>query len=154
MGNGERSALKKLEGAARYWLGADKSPAAKPIAVDEEAAQALRRVGVKEEDIEAALAQEAQAEVVPEIEDFEVYEDCWDSAMFFLKVQTQWIFVGMGAQRMGFNNTALESTMRMAGVKRKDQAALLDDLQVIEREVMKVEGERAAKADGLKNKGA
>lgn len=105
------------------------------MAVDEEAAEALRRVGVKEEDIEAALAQEEEA--APEPEDFEVYEDCWDSVMFFLRVRRQWLYRGMDGQRAGLNHTAVEATMRMCGVKRAAQAALLDDLQVMECEVLK-----------------
>lgn len=121
--------------------------------VDEEAAAALRRVGVKEADIEAALAQEVKAEVEAEAEaepkrdDFEVYEDCWESVLFFLKVQTQWLYVGMGG-RAGLDSTAVEATMRMTGVKRAAQAALLADLQVMEREVLKADGERTDKAAG------
>lgn len=116
------------------------------MAVDEEAAQALRRVGVKEEDIDAALAQEAQAEAMPEIEDFEVYEDCWESVRFFLTVQTQWIFAGMGAQRVGLNYPGVESGARMAGVRRSLWPGLLADLQVMENAVLEADTKRAAKA--------
>ncbi|OGA98121.1 MAG: hypothetical protein A3E79_11730 [Burkholderiales bacterium RIFCSPHIGHO2_12_FULL_61_11] len=146
MGSGERSTLKKLEGAARYWLGSDKpNPKAKPLAVDEEVAQALRRVGVKEEDIEVALAQEEAEEAEESLEqvDFEVHEDGWESWLFFLKVQTQWVFRGMAGDRAGLNNAAVEATMRMAGVKRARQSALLDDLQLMELAVLKADGERA-----------
>ncbi len=117
------------------------------MAVDEEAAAALRRVGVKEADIEAALAQEAEAQEAQEPdEEFEVHEDNWQSLLFFLRVQTQWVYFGIGGSRAGLNNTAVESTMRMARVKRVDQDALLDDLQVMEREILKSDAERAAKA--------
>lgn len=116
--------------------------------MDEEAAQALRRVGVKEEDIEAALAQEVEeeTEAAPERFDFEVYEDCWEGVLLFLKVQTQWSYRGMEGQRSGLNYAAVESTMRMAGVKRVRQAGLLDDMQVMERAVLDADAERADKA--------
>ena len=122
------------------------------MAVDEDAAAALRRVGVKEADIEAALAQEADAQEAdaqeaqePDVV-FEVHEDNWQSLLFFLRVQTQWVYFGIGGSRAGLNNTAVESTMRMARVKRVDQDALLADLQVMEREILKSDAERAAKA--------
>ena len=112
-----------------------------------------------EADIEAALAQEIDAEQEkseseepeepeePE-EAFEVHEDNWQNWLFFLRVQTQWVYQGMDGRLVGLNNTAVEATMRMTGVKRKDQDALLAGLQVMEREVLKVDGERAAKAGG------
>ena len=69
------------------------------MAVDEEAAAALRRVGVKEADIEAALAQEADEQEAQEPdEEFEVHEDNWQSLLFFLRVQTQWVYFGIGGE--------------------------------------------------------
>lgn len=145
MGVGQRSTLKKLKGAARHWLGEDKPPA-KPITVDDDLAASARAFGATEEEIEAERKKEAQA--APEQDEFEVYEDCWESVMFFLRVQTQWVHKGMDERRAGLNNTAVESTMRMTGVKRAAQAELLEDLQVMERAVLEADAERAAKAGG------
>lgn len=142
MGVGEWGPLKKLTGAARYWLGVDK-PDARPMTVDDGVAEGMRFFGVSEADIEAAQA----AQAVPEVEDvFEVHEDCWESVMFFLRVQTQWVFRGMDAARSGLNNAAVEATMRMAGVKRACQNALLADLQLMELAVLKADAEKAEAA--------
>ena len=106
---------------------------------------------MKEADIEKALAQELEAQKEEEDKEepdeaFEVYEDNWQSLLFFLRVQTQWVYRGLEGRRAGLNNAAVESTMRMARVKRVDQDALLADLQVMEREILKSDAERAAKA--------
>ncbi|CAM8626993.1 Bacteriophage TLS, TfmB [Comamonadaceae bacterium] len=150
MGNSERSPHKKLIEAARYWAGADQPNAAPAIAVDDNVAQGLRRVGVSEEDIAKLTgAQEAAAQAL----DFEVYEDCWESVQFFLKVQTQWCWktsghsAGLGSlvfsEKAGLNYPAVESVMRMEMVPRRKQAALLADLREMELAVLAAEAEIA-----------
>lgn len=138
MGSGDRGAVKKLSGAALHWLGVDRPPA-RPLTVDEGVADGLRRMGVSEADIEAQV----QAHSAPEPTDFEVHEDCWESVLFFLRVQTQWVCRGMDGARAGLNYAGVEAAMRMDGVKRARQSALLDDLQLMERAVLKADGEQA-----------
>ena len=148
MGVGARGPHKKLVDAAVHWVGSDSpKPKPKPLAEDDDYAAALRRVGVKQADIEAAQQEQADAqdEEQQSEPEFEVYEDCWDSVMFFLRVQTQWLFRGFEGQRGGLNNTAVESTMRMAGVEQGAQDALLEDLQVMEMAILRCDAERAAK---------
>jgi hypothetical protein len=151
----QRSTRKKLKEAARYWAGADQPKAAPAMRVDDNVAQGLRRFGMSEEDIAELLGTQTEE---PEVLDFEVYEDCWESVQFYLKVQTQWTFktVGTGgglgmlmvAQRVGLNNAAVESTMRMEAVPRRKQAALLADLRVMELAVLEADVEMAKNDKG------
>jgi hypothetical protein len=117
--------------------------------------QGLRHMGVSAADIEAE--QQRQDAAALEIakaagyeEEFEVYEDNWDVWLFFLQVQTQWIyrFDGMHSVRSGLNNSAIESTLRMAGKARRTWPALLADLQVIELAVLAADREMIDKPAG------
>lgn len=116
-------------------------------------AAGLRRMGVCEADIEAA--QTAQVDAVPARADFEVHDDVWESLLFFLRVQRQWVFVpvtrvvGMGAavvdaRRWCLNWPGIESVVRLCGLRRAKWAALVDDLAVIEAVVLKAESEARA----------
>lgn len=143
MGVGGGRTHKKLTAAARYWTGADKE-AAPAITIDKSLEEGLLFFGMSQADIDAQREQEA-GETPPERLDFEVHEDCWDSVRFYLRVQTQWVYVsgGLGAMRLGLNYTAVASTMGMCCVKRRDQMALLDDLRCMELAVLDVDAERA-----------
>lgn len=153
MGVCERGADKKLVGAARYWLGIDDEPVPVALEVDESAAASMRAFGFSEEQI-AQSRQGSGAGERPVNLDYEVHDDCWDSVMFFLKLETQWTWVSVGVpmpfgvmlkpMRSGINRTCVESEMRMRGVKRKRQAALLDDLKVMEDAVLEAEALAAA----------
>lgn len=146
MGKCERRTLKKLTGAARHWLGVDKPPAAKPITVDDGVASGLRAMGVSEADIEAAQAAEV-TDAAPVVDGFEVYEDCWESVLFFLAVRTQWVWSsgGMGApQREGLGYPGVESAARLWGVRRALWPALFSDLWEMERVVLEAQAERNA----------
>lgn len=123
--------------------------------VDENVVQGLRRVGMSEEDIAKLLDTQTEE---PEVLDFEVYEDCWESVQFFLKVQTQWIYRTSGkplglstlvfSERAGLNNSAVESTMRMEMVPRRKQSALLADLRLMELAVLEADVEMAKNEKG------
>lgn len=144
MGSGDRGALKKLTGAARYWLGVDKPPP-QPLRLDDSVAKGLAFFGATSESIEAAQAKEAEAVEVQL--DFEVYEDCWESVMFFLMVQTQWCWRLMGGQldgrsvRAGLNYQGVESAARLAGLRRSTCPALFADLRLIELSVLEADAE-------------
>ncbi|UUZ68077.1 DUF1799 domain-containing protein [Polaromonas sp. P2-4] len=148
MGSRERGTLKKLIGAARRWAGADTPPA--PTRADPNVTEGLRRMGVSEEDIEAMLAQqqEWEAEAARQSgfsEDFEIYEDNWESWLFFVTVQTQWHYAArdMGARRVGLNYPGVESGARMAGKPRAKWPSLFADLQVMELAVLAADAEMA-----------
>lgn len=126
-------------------MGADVAP--KPaINFDDNVAAGLRAMGVTEEAIEAQQGKRNDGEVKKP--DCELHADNWDSVMFFLKVQTQWLYAsgGMGMVRLGFNHPALETNMRVRGIKRAKQEALLDDMLVMELAVLEVDNERAKAA--------
>lgn len=66
---------------------------------------------------------------------FELWQENWDSWLFFLAVSTQWTVVaGMGGiVYVNLNHCAIESNMNMRGIGRNMRAKLCDDLLVIER---------------------
>jgi hypothetical protein len=123
-------------------MGVDERPV-RTFVVDEGVAAGLRVMGVSEADIAAAAADERPAPLV----DFEVYADCWDSVMLFDSLGTQWVWVavvGLGstpAVRSGLNYAAVESAMRMKGIRRALWPDLLADLQVMEHAVLEAEKE-------------
>lgn len=141
MGSRERGPLKKLIEAARYWVGlGNKHPSRRAAQVDNNVLAGLRAFGVREECISEQLT--ADAATTEEVQDFEVYADCWESVQFFLQVRRLWVCMphmvplGMG---VGFvqephhlDMCAVEAVMNMQGVARKARAALLADLQVME----------------------
>lgn len=144
MGIGGGRTRKKLTAAARYWAGADRETAP-AITIDTSLEESLLFFGMSQADIDAQREQEqkAAAKSLQRV-DCEVHADCWESVQFYLRVQTQWVYVsgGLGAVRLGLNYTAVASTMGMCGVKRRDQLALLDDLRCMELAVLDVDAER------------
>lgn len=115
--------------------------------VDEHALEAMEAFGVPPELIAKERAKALPSTPAkPADPECEVWEENWPSWLFFLKVQTQWIWTsGMAVVRMGLNYPAVESTLRMAGIPRRQWPALLDDLQVIEVAVL--DGETKARAE-------
>ena len=114
-------------------------------------------MGVSEEDIEAMLAQQAEREAETArqagiAEDFEIYEDNWDSWQFFLVVQTQWVFRGMSGQRSGLNYAGVESGMRLSGLPRVRWPAVLTDLRTLEYGVLEADAELAEKQERTNGK--
>lgn len=120
--------------------------------VDDSAAEGLRRFGVSEEDIAAEMAKRNGTDVEPEEDAFEVHADAWDSWLFFLKVQRQWVFVpvsagmGVSSQRMSLDWNGVRALVLLSGIKRKRWACLVDDLLVIEETVLKAEQDARAEA--------
>jgi len=142
----ERSTLKKLAAAARCWLGVDK-PTAAPLVVDDGVAAGLLRFGFTAESVQE---QQDKSGEVQEPADFEVHEDAFESWMFFLKVQRQWVFVpvsaGMGVTsvRVSMNWPGVEAMVRLSRIKQTRWEQLLDDLLVIEEAVLLAEQKQSA----------
>lgn len=145
MGISQRGTLKKLIEAARHWAGVDAPNPTTALAVDDGVAQGLRAFGVREEDIAQAKQLSANAAIEEPV--FEVHEDVWESWLFFLTVQRQWLFVSVGggfgirALRHCMNWTGVESMARMSGTRRALWPQLFADLRVIEEAVMKADAE-------------
>lgn len=110
-------------------------------------------MGVCDADIEKAIehqqAEQDASEAAAPQDDFEVFEDVWESWLFFLKVQRQWVFVpvndGMGVSsvRISLNWPAIESVVRLKRIDPECWDGLVDDLLVIEGAVLKAEREAA-----------
>lgn len=112
----------------------------------------MRRMGASEADIELVVAQSGQADsTTPVDDDCEVHPDCWESVMFFLMVQTQWVYrsvttaMGSWSVRAGLNYPGVESAARLSGLRRPQLAELFADLRVIELEVLRADAEAGGK---------
>lgn len=69
-----------------------------------------------------------------------MFEDNWDTFLFFLDLRTQWqIVAGMGGERVtGLNYQSVESVMRIKQIKPKDKPDLFRDLQIMESAALDV----------------
>lgn len=145
MGSGERGTLKKLRGAARHWAhlvaGKQRRPAPQ---VDETVLDGMRLMGATQTDLDEARA--AQLAAQQPDDDYAVHWDVWESWLFFLSVQTQWVHAGFTGARQCLNWTGIESSARMRRVPAKQLRGFADDLVEIEREVLKTDRELAAGA--------
>jgi hypothetical protein len=65
----------------------------------------------------------------------EVWDDCWESAMMFLRMGTDWVYAGMGSCT-GMNKQTLQWYMEVHEVK--DRRSMLEDLQLMERHALKL----------------
>lgn len=73
--------------------------------------------------------------------DFEIWQENWDSWIFFLQVSTQWIVAagGMGGLfYVGLQRNCIESEMNMRGIKKAQRLTLIDDLYIIEHAALAV----------------
>lgn len=123
-------------------MGLDSKPAPQRAAkADANVVAGLRFFGFSEESIAAQVnAQPAAPAAVDE--DFEVYQDCWESVLFFLKVRRLWVClprmvplgmaVGYVQDPHHLDRCEVEAEMNMQGIARKARAALLADLRVME----------------------
>ena len=68
------------------------------------------------------------------VEDFEVWPDNWPAVEMFLRCQTQWRTTMSGV--FGFDYSAVEWLFRLYEVK--DQAAVFEDLQVMEAAAVRI----------------
>ena len=67
--------------------------------------------------------------------DLEVWDDCWESAMMFLRMTNDWTYAGTGS-RIGMNKQTLQWYMEVHEVE--DKKGVLDDLQVMEQHALKL----------------
>lgn len=108
------SQTKKLEEAARYWVGGGDSL--------KEVIQDLKNLNAPAEVIK-------EFEDAQRTEDFEVWPENWTVLEIFLRLQTQWrtTFGGL----LGLDYTAAKWVFEIYEVK--DQKEMLDSLMIIER---------------------
>lgn len=120
---------KKLIEAARHWAGGGRE-----FAPDESVAQALEAIGAPPEVIAQARSQSGS-------DDFEVFEDNWETLQAFLDLDTSWTLapLGMGGSvRFGLPSTEIESTLRMLGIRGKARKKLFQNLRMMERAALEV----------------
>lgn len=120
-------------------------PKRRAATVDEGVIEGLRRMGASAQDIEAAQAQMEQARrVQADADDFEVHADNWDAWMFFLSVQTQWVFASSGlvAQRVAMNYPGVESAARLQRIPQRQWPELFEAVQAVELTVLAVDAKR------------
>ncbi len=65
-------------------------------------------------------------------ENFEVWEEHWQSVMFFLKMMTQWRTTMGGV--IGFDYNVLQMLFEMYDIDNRKE--IFEDIQVMEREAM------------------
>lgn len=101
----------------------------------------LRVMGFTEESIQDWVAKDALDN--PDLLDFEVHEDNWDSLLFFFSVGSQWRYqpYNQGARRCGLDYTGVEAGCRLSGRPRSSWPALFADLRVIEKAVLEADTE-------------
>jgi hypothetical protein len=100
----------------------------------------MRRFGASEEQIAAALAKRGAARGDADDGAFLVEPDAWDSWLFFMSVQRQWVRVGLDARRDRMDWPAIHAVAQMQGLFQRRMAQLVADLLVIEREVLAEDG--------------
>lgn len=120
--------------------------------------QSLAAAGATPAQIAAVVAERGEAppdvnedegkdEGTEEANAFAVEPDNWDTWQIFLAVSTQWVWAPMGpggAARVALNHCALESGLRLMGIKRKRWPDVFADLRLIERAVLVADNEMRA----------
>ena len=96
------------------------------------------RSGVIDQSKDDAAAFGIDLDVEPEAEHFIVEPDAWPAVRAFLRCQTQWRSGPNGL--IGLDYAALAWTFTLYGVM--DAAAVLDDIQVIEAEILTMAHEK------------
>lgn len=89
----------------------------------------LRKAGIEESDI---------PEYLGEIECFGIYPENADACEWFLRMERRWVIAEMSGRHVRFDDHALESQMKLRGIKKKHRAELLDQLMVMESAALEV----------------
>lgn len=81
------------------------------------------------------------------VADIEVWEENWQSVLFFSRLGTRWLYLGGGmggAAATGLRWEAIYPLMDRLRLSAKKWNALLDDLETMEDEALKVMRESSA----------
>lgn len=146
-----RGALKKLTDAARHWVRLTTGATQKrrqSVPVDDAIEAGMRAMGATDEQVDLARAERLGAAPLAESSDdsFEVYEDNWEDWMFFLQVQTQWLYAGLDGRRVCLNWAGIAAFATMAGLGRRRQARRAEAMGLIELAVLREDLAIASKA--------
>lgn len=116
----------------------------------------LRWLQLSDEQIADALARQAQqaqqAQQAAEDEHFGVWDENWDTWLFFLGLSTRWDYLQLtmagpaGAAhnvlRKGLPRTEIESAARLGGWPRRAWPQLLADIEAMEQAVLRADAQR------------
>jgi hypothetical protein len=82
----------------------------------------------------------AQSQLKPPSDDFEVWEENWETLLFFLAVSTQWnVAAGMGGlYYVGMRHEGIAADMAMRGIRGKKAEALAETLRGMEQAALEV----------------
>ena len=83
------------------------------------------------------VIEEARRRAQPEEDVCWVYEENWQSVLFFFALQTQWKIGGMGGY-IGLDYAGVEAAMRLNEIPRSKRKALFADIHIMEAAAMKV----------------
>lgn len=73
-------------------------------------------------------------------DEFAVWPDNWQALDVFCAMQTQWRFTQMGPT--GLDYSALESTLRLRGVRKRDRADVFEAVRIMESAALAVMREK------------
>lgn len=73
-----------------------------------------------------------------ELELFGVMRENAEACEWFMKLQRRWVIAEMSGRHVRFDDQAIESQMKLRGVKKKHRAQLLDQLMVMESAALEV----------------
>lgn len=126
------------------------------MVVDEQLVAAMRRWNASEEQVAKVLKERSTVQAKPP-EEVEIWPENWSTWMFFLAVQTQWTYASnglAGSVRVAMNWEGVRSIALMRRVSDPDQQRFAEGLGEIERAVLEVERDKAARsAASANNKG-
>ena len=74
-------------------------------------------------------------------DDFEVFEENWESVVFFLGLNTQWNLIGLptgGFHIAGINYQAVQSVLQIQHIPKYKWRSLFLDLQIMEKAALEV----------------
>ncbi|MBL8387012.1 MAG: DUF1799 domain-containing protein [Hydrogenophaga sp.] len=129
-----RGKVLNLQALAKAWAGQGAKPKSRPLQVDEEVIELMRRAGASAEDLELARqVQAVQEEADPPAE---VWEDNWDSWLFFMRVAAQWVRTGWTGVRVALDWPGIEVVAKALGYRGKRWRGLVEDLLVIQAEAL------------------
>ena len=125
MGKPDQGQSKKLEAAARFWAGERSQPVG---GLDENVIQGLISAGAPDDVIELARSKIKTGSV----EQFEVYEENWETVLFFLALKGQWrVISGMSIFYQDINHTAIFHTMEMLCIPKRQRKQLFLDVKLM-----------------------
>lgn len=76
-------------------------------------------------------------------DDLLIYPDNWPAVQVFFALANCWRVDYMAGRYLGIDRPAIESTMRMMGVKRKRRGGIFEDLRVMENAALEALNDKA-----------